>query len=478
MKRGEQREIRIRILQPALFQCRDQLHHMPPRSKLYGLVPCHTATIWGESLTSYLNRLGWAHGVSPRDIVMQELLPFLNSKPKLSSSPNWLSTFSGKGGAISLNGTGSLALEGAILLERLTVRSDLHLLTLRSWIGDLPSSGNLRTVPAWCDACYAEWREQATSLYQLLLWMLRVVTICPRHKRRLIDRCPQCHKYQPVIAPSKAKPGECTRCGLWLGTQLTRADEAEVTGAVFEWQHWVLNALESLRLMNLSSGLVQWATFFPNFASGMKNQGALSAFAKFLGIKSGALYRWVEGVGQPSFEKILYLCYACGVTPQEVLTNQVPSLKQMLQIETTYHPPRLSRQPYKQINQEQCREFIQRVLHGKEGPLGVTQMARHLGCNEVDLLRHFPQECTLVTRRVRLHRKQQKETQIVQGCEEVRQAVATLHAQGFYPSFHRVSTLLSRSGSMRQPEMRAAWLQARHELGLELPLTRQNQEPC
>ena len=222
-----------------------------------------------------------------------------------------------------------------------------------------------------------------------------------------------------------------------------------MTGEVFEWQRWVINALESLRLMSLSSGLVQWATFFPNFASGMKNQRDLAAFAKFLGIKSGALYRWVEGVGQPSFEKMLSMCYACEVTPQEVLTNQVPSLKQMLQIEMTYHPPRLSRQPYKQIDQEQCREFIQRVLDGKEGPLGVTQMARHLGCNEVDLLRHFPQECTVVTQRVRLHRKQQKETQIVQGCEEVHQAIATLHAQGIYPSFHRVSTLLSRSSSMR-----------------------------
>ncbi len=474
MKRGEQREIRIRILQPSMFQCRDRLHNMPPRSKLYGLVPCHTATIWGESLTGYLNRLGWAHGVSPRDIVMQEMLPFLNSKPKLSSSPNWLSTFSGKGGAIGLNGTGSLALEGATLLEQLTMRSDLHLLTLRSWIGDLPSSGNLRTVPAWCDACYAGWREQATSLYQPLLWMLQVVTICPRHKRRLIDRCPQCHKYQSVIAPSKSKLGECTRCGLWLGTQLKRADESEVTGEIFEWQRWVIDALESLRVMSLSSGLVQWATFFPNFASGMKNQGDLLTFAKFMGIKSGALYRWVEGVGQPSLEKMLYMCYVCGVTPQEVLTNQITSLKQMLHIETAYHPPRLSRQPYKQINQEQCRAFIQRVLDGKERPLGVTQMARHLGCNEVDLLRHFPQECATVTQRVRMHRKQQKGEQITQGCEEVRQAVALLHAQGIYPSLRRVTTLLSQSVSMRQPEMMAAWRQARSELGIELPQTSQH----
>jgi len=146
----------------------------------------------------------------------------------------------------------------------------------------------------------------------------------------------------------------------------------------------------------------------------------------------------------------------------------------MLHIETAYHPPRLSRQPYKQINQEQCRAFIQRVLDRKEEPLGVTQMARHLGCNEIDLLRHFPQECASVTQRVRMHRKQQKGEQIAQGCEEVRQAVAMLYAQGIYPSLRRVNTLLSRSVSMRQPEMMAAWRQARSELGVELPQTSQN----
>src|SRR5260370_16486469 len=146
----------------------------------------------------------------------------------------------------------------------------------------------------------------------------------------------------------------------------------------------------------------------------------------------------------------------------------------MLHIETAYHPPRLSRQPYKQINQEQCREFIQRVLDGKEGPLGVTQMARHLGCNEVDLLRHFPQECASVTQRVRIHRKQQKEEQIPQAAEKVRQAVALLHAQGIYPSLRRVTTLLSQSVSMRQPEMMAAWRQARSDLGIELPQTIQH----
>jgi hypothetical protein len=449
---------------------------IPPRSRLYGLEPYQAETIWSESLTSYLNRLGWAHGVSPRDLVVQEMLPSLSSKPWLHSFPGLINVFSRKGGAMGLNGMRSLALEGAMLLEQLTMRSDLHLLTLRSWIGDLPLSKNLRTVPAWCDACYAEWREQASPPYQLLLWMLLVVTVCPRHKRRLIERCPQCHKYQSVITTSKTRPGECTQCGIWLGTQPKTVVEAEVHGETVEWQHWVIHALETLRLASLSSGLLQWATFFTGLASGMKSKGAFSTLAKLTGIKREALYRWVEGTDQPSLETMLYVCYVCGVTPQEVMTNQLAPLKHALQNQTAYHPPRLPRPPYKQIDQEQCREFIQRVLDGEEGLLGVTQIASHLGCNAVDLLRHFPQECTVITQCMQMHRKQQKARRIAQECEEVRQAVITLHTQGIFPSYRRVMALLSQPSSMRKPELRTAWRNAQRKLGMGIALSPTHQK--
>jgi len=35
-----------------------QSRDVPLRSRLYGLVPCGMETVWSESLTSYINRLG------------------------------------------------------------------------------------------------------------------------------------------------------------------------------------------------------------------------------------------------------------------------------------------------------------------------------------------------------------------------------------------------------------------------------------
>src|SRR6266702_2039864 len=59
---------------PTLFQTNE----LPSRSRLYGLVPCKVDSIWTASLTSYINRLGWAHRVSPAELVAQELIPHVS----------------------------------------------------------------------------------------------------------------------------------------------------------------------------------------------------------------------------------------------------------------------------------------------------------------------------------------------------------------------------------------------------------------
>src|SRR5260221_9201421 len=113
-----------------------QMSEILPRSKLYGLVPCGLGTMFQESLTSYLNRLGGRHHVSPRDLVAQEIVPYLSHEyPKLQ-----LAAFS-RGPGMHVNGIGSVAQEWANFLGQLTMRPDLHVLTLNLWVGDLLSRG-------------------------------------------------------------------------------------------------------------------------------------------------------------------------------------------------------------------------------------------------------------------------------------------------------------------------------------------------
>ena len=51
---------------------------MPPRSRLYPLVPVGVGTPYTESLTSYITRLADAHCVTTKVLVLRELFPRLN----------------------------------------------------------------------------------------------------------------------------------------------------------------------------------------------------------------------------------------------------------------------------------------------------------------------------------------------------------------------------------------------------------------
>ena len=116
--RREKTAIVVKIQRP--------LGDIPLRSRLYGLEPYGIGTLWTESLTSYLNRLGWRHGVSLHTLVAQEMLPHLSHE----HLPLQLKSFY-RQAALKLNGNGDLALEWLTLLERLTGRADLHSLTSR-----------------------------------------------------------------------------------------------------------------------------------------------------------------------------------------------------------------------------------------------------------------------------------------------------------------------------------------------------------
>ncbi len=441
-------------------QSRLHVLDIPPRSRLYGLAPCAAGTVWGESLTSYIHRLGWVHGIAPRALVAQEIVPQLSNAQTFRSAPSLLSALCrGTGGAMNMNGTGSTALEWAKILEQLTTRSDLHLLTLHGWIGELSVQGQLRTAPVWCPGCYTEWKHNEFPIYQPLLWTLKLVTRCPRHGRRLEERCPRCHKRQSVIAAKSTCPGECTQCAAWLGTDEEPLSEQEQTDEI-RWQEWTIHNLEELCMTSVSSGSPQRKLFFSALTTCLEEPGGYSRLARLAGISRTLFYSWSSSDTKsyhctPSLESILKLCYACNVTPLQILGQDFASLKRGLENAKPIQSPQL-RQPVRcrrdQVDRLKCLELINAVLEGKEEPLGACQVAKRLGYDVRQLYALFPEECKLLTERAKKYRKQRKDLQITQKCEEIRQAVKALHAQGIFPSYRKLKQLLSDPAFLHAPE--------------------------
>ncbi len=470
MKQAGHTGIEVRIMKPAMGYLEGQTRfptlNVPPRSRLYGLEPRSGGTVWSECLTSYINRLGWQHGVSPRTLAAQEIGPLLvDAEWWRYPSPQLMGVFCAAN-AMGINGSGNLATTWSAFLEQLTSRTDLHLLTSPWWIGDLPVARNLRSSPAWCPACYAEWKQQGLPLYQPLLWMLQVVTICPTHKKRLVERCPSCQGKQAVIVSHKAQSGECTKCAVWLGTGGHPSLEQPLDDELMNWQEWVGSVLKELRTMSLSSGMFSWKTFFTSLARAMERQKGYAQLARVTGIDRRSLYQWVWGAVTPSLELILKFCYVCGTTPMQIMVNQWASLEQAIQADPASRPSPHERSPWQRVDVERCQSFMQAILDGRGQVLSVRQAALHLKCPERFLQSHFPLECERVTQQYREYRRHQREKYVEGVCEEVRNATVTLHTQGISPTRRRVAALLKDPDRMRMPEARKIWQVVRQELAL------------
>jgi DNA-binding phage protein len=462
MSKTQQPTIVVQIRKPWHHVLREE--HISSRSRLYGLVPYEIRTIWRESLTGYINRLGWAHHVSPRAFAAQEIIPRLDEHLRLSI-PH-VTMFSTQR-AMNLNGAGDMVRSWVAILEQLTARMDLHLLTLPGWIGDLSPRRVLRETPVWCPSCLSEWQVEEHPLYQPFFWMLQMVTLCPRHRTPLVNRCPHCQKRQMILATNEFQPGECTHCASWLGAETDSSSHLVDDEELVAWQEWVLLALKELHAASLVTGVLQWKSFFWHISRCLKEQKGYSKLAQLTGIDRTNLYRWVDGEDTytPTLESIFKFCYVCDVTPLQVMNGQLERLQQIVQEGTNLSSP-LPRRQNRRVDRERCQAFLQAILDGREEPFGVYQAARRLGYESCQLVYHFPQECAAITQQAKDYRKHRKEQRLAQVREQVRQAIISVHSQGAYPSQRRLRSYLP-SGLMRMPEAKEAWRATLRALGLE-----------
>lgn len=202
-------------------------HRLTGRSYLYSLPPIGIGTPLVESLTSYIQRLAEAHAVETGTLVNCELLlrvPFAKGV-RSGQLPSRLPTYSFYIAAHTLNGTGDRARLWVSVLEELTQFQRLDLLTALPWADAIDRVHLLRTNRAWCSSCYESWRSSGHPVYEPLLWMLQVITICHHHRQPLDSTCPVCGRTQYVFS-SKSRPGHCSRCQSWLG----RVHEAGAIG--------------------------------------------------------------------------------------------------------------------------------------------------------------------------------------------------------------------------------------------------------
>lgn len=445
------------------------LQILSPRSHLYHLDPIGLGTPYGECLTSYVSRLAEAHAVSVKTLVLDEILSkFSNiytARPSLIKS-FWL-------WSSVLNGTSQSTYDWTQALAALTLRTDIHTLTMLTWQHVLTSRMLLRRTQAWCPDCYAEWVRSRSEIYTPLLWVLQSVTLCIRHQRRLQSQCPnpKCSSQLPYLFTFE-RPGYCSKCQAWLGSNTADAVESvsAIPRAELDWQQWVEQAIGDLLIAAVEVSVPPRMERVSSIISKYVEQvtdGNVRALARQLGLSNRGLRDVQLGQRILQLDTLLQICYRLGITPRQFLMDEGGA--EQVQIPSSVLPEfrRISRRTYKPFHIEEVHGQLEEIAASHEAPPpSMAEVARRVGHDQSNLTERFPALTRAISVRYHTFRRTHREAWLQQVCNEIRNVMLDLYQEEIYPTYKQIRSRLSDPNALRIPEVRAARRAVLLELGL------------
>jgi hypothetical protein len=431
----------------------------PPVTRLFPLLPCGLGTSAVESLSSYVVRLAQAHRVRVHTLVARVLRPYLGSilghlpyTAQLASF--WLRD------AASINGLSGLSQAWVEALGQLTGVGGLAGLTMLGWVKVVAPRALMRSTRAWCPDCYAEAREG--KVYDRLLWALACVNVCEEHQRVLEHCCPVCGRTQRMVGPH-SRPGCCSWCGAWLGQQERKGEVAQPR------ELWVVQSVGELVAHGATEeerpGRAQIQQVIKALVARMPWRRPCR-LAQLLNTTGSAVSAWNSGRSLPQLDSLLRVSACTKLSPYQLLTDvDIATRLRTIRLGSIDTPPTKRRRVYQRYNPVALQAALQEELESPTSPpASVRAVAQQLSTSESQLRLHAPEQCRAISARYRAYWAQRSAQRLADLTEAIRAAVVQLHQEGIHPCRVKVAERVGRPGMMRDPKVRAAWLQAVSDL--------------
>jgi hypothetical protein len=445
---------------------------LAPASALFHLKPCSVGTSDVEALTGYIERLAKEHNVFVSTLATKEVLPLLKPSATYSNRTGAYDQLTGqwwKDCSVALSGLSPSAQEWAEAIGELTLRPELRFLTMLTWRSVLSVRGLLRRRLAWCPECFEEMRVQRSTVYRPLLWAAKLVSVCVRHRRPLQEKCPfpDCGCTLSVLSPHSLA-GFCPHCNRWLGQKGDGvcADEPEtdlwrsqVQAAV--WVGEMLAVAPSLQTIPRRESISLAAMC----ALEMRAGGNVTELARQLGMDKHTALKLLDGSQLPQLGTVMKLCGLLETTPLRLLTETIDA-NEPVQCAPVIVPG-YSIGSMRKFDDVHIRGKLREALDNPSvPPPPLATAASQLGYDQSFLSGKLPELCGAIRSRYLAFRQTQKEARIRRLCLKARQEVLSLHAQGIFPSKHRLARTLHRA-LMTESAVFAAYENAMREIGYE-----------
>ena len=292
-----------------------------------------------------------------------------------------------------INGFGESTRMITDILQKATQREDILFTSLMPWKHKLSNHKLLKKNLAWCDLCFDEQRETGI-VYEKLIWSLYITNACHIHELPLIEQCPHCNKKLKVLS-GKSRPGFCSACRCWLGSNLVRFDEFRNFRDDEEkkkeiWK--VIRAGEFLSGTPFSFGTLDESEnikrYFPqNLSQQIEifSHGNINDFSHKFGIWHVTIRRLLAGEVLPTMEIILKLSVSLEISPVE-LFDSYDSVSAQNKIQAASQ---------KQLSKEEITVRLKDYLE-EHPPPSANEVSRRTGWTTTRLQRHFPAEYRMI----------------------------------------------------------------------------------
>ena len=382
-----------------------------PRNLLFNLEPFGIGTPQCESFTSYIARQAKAHSVTTGALFTYELAPRTNKAYLFRKSKKGQSvlTTTFYAGTPALNGIGSTARDWVHVVEELNGRPDLRYLTMLSWADVLVERVLSNRVRAWCCECLEVRDALGLEPYEQLLWMQKMVKVCPLHKRRLEILCPSCRRDMRPLG-DRSLPGFCARCGEWLGRQGPCEEDAKVEVIDLNYEVWLANqigeliaAAPNLRAQPTKNMVCESLFSFIDLTSGGNRDG----FARAFDVKKTTVQSWGRSRPLPQTDLVLKICYKMSVSLLDFFVTKTYLADSEWQGRAAAIKTRAARR-YEQHDPEKVKSALLAALK-EERPRSLREIAEGLGYMTTDSVRKwFPKICKRVSKRYLLAPRNQR----------------------------------------------------------------------
>jgi AraC-like DNA-binding protein len=347
-----------------------------------------------------VTRLAHAHGVTVDKLVATEVAPLVNKSAKATRHQFSM-------GCHNLNGIAEWTALTITALEKLTLRPELAALTLYPWQQVMSPAYLLRRYLAWCPACYTQWRQTNQTIYNPLLWSLKLVHCCPWHHGLLWEHCPysDCQKRLRLIN-SRVKLGTCPACKRWLGLGSDTDQTREP--APNERQLWLADQLG--QLLTAAPTLDTYPEQYI-FAVNLKcyvaatEHGTVQGLAQAIRISPSPFSGWIHRGHRPQLEILAKVCEYLGLSLLEFLTPQPGLDYEQLQQEM------LEQQQAKgRVEPASLRRRVEHLLTDPDwSPASAAQVARQLDVTPALLKHHCPVQYQQILQRHEQYQQAQRQ---------------------------------------------------------------------